>query len=249
MDNSEKQTIIEHLEELRKVIIVSVVAWFIASFFAYFAFREQFFSFLVEPLNELGVPLVQITITEAFFTKLKISLIAGLIIAMPIIIWQIFSFILPALTPQEKRLLYILFPMTVVAFVTGIVFCYLVVLRFAILFLIGSAGAGLTPMISVSKYISFLISFVLPFGFIFEMPLVSVFLTRLGIINHVMLASKRKYAVLMVVTIAAALTPGPDVVSQLLMAGPMLILYEISIIVSRIFAKKQKPELAESQEG
>lgn len=246
MDQQYKQTLIEHLEELRKVIIVSLIAWLIASFLSYFAFMDQLFAFLVDPLNDLGVPLVQITITEAFFTKLKICLAAGLVIAMPVILWQVFSFILPALTPQEKRLLYMLFPLAVVAFVVGIVFCYLVVLRFAIFFLILGAGTGLTPMISVSKYISFLAAFVLPFGFIFEMPLISLFLTRLGVINHRKLASLRKYALLAVVTIAAALTPGPDVVSQLLMAGPMYLLYELSILVSRIFAKKEEPEPAES---
>lgn len=239
-------TIIEHLEELRKVIIISVIALMAGALIVYFTFREQLFLFLIEPVKELNVPLVQITITEAFFTKLKISLLAGLVLAMPVILWQVFSFILPALTAREKKLVFILFPASVVAFAGGIAFSYEVVLRFAMLFLLTGVSTGLTPMISISKYISFLLGFVLPFGFIFEMPLVAIFLARLGIINYATLAKKRKYAILAVVTIAAALTPGPDVVSQLLMAGPMLILYELSIVLARIFAKK--PELAETSE-
>lgn len=242
--SDETKTIIEHLEDLRKVIIVSAVALVAAALIVYFAFRDSLFLFLTEPLQELHVPLIQISIAEAFLTKIKISLLAGLVLAMPIIFWQILSFILPALTAKEKRLVYLLLPGAVLFFVTGIIFSYQIVLRFAMIFFLTGVSEGLTPMISVSKYISFLLSFVIPFGFIFEMPLLSIFLARLGLINAALLASKRKYAILAIFVIAALLTP-PDVISQLFMAGPMILLYELSIVMARIFAKKPRPELAE----
>jgi len=236
-------SIVEHLEELRKVVVVSVIAVLISTMAIFFLFRDVLFMAAIKPLADYGIPVVFIGPTEALFSKLKISIIVGLLISLPVILWKVWSFVVPALHAKERRYVYMLVPASLLLFLLGVSFAYFTVLQIATRFLLVTAAEGLEPMITVSKYISFLISFLLPFGIIFELPLVVFFLTHIGLINHNFLARNRRYAILIAFIIAAVFTP-PDVVSQILLAAPMIILYEISIWVSRV--AKPKPKLVNS---
>lgn len=232
---------IAHLEDLRRVIIVSVIALLVATVASYF-YSDQLLALLQRPISDLDIDLVFIGVGEGFFAKIKISLYAGFVFSFPIIAWQIWRFVVPALYPHERRYAMVLVPVTVLLFAGGVVFGYLTVFPLALKFLLTVAGE-LEPMISIGYYLSFCMAFLLPFGIVFEMPVAAMFLTRIGLITPQLMASKRKYALLVVFVLGAVLTPGGDPVSQLLMAGPMYLLYEVSIIVSRfVKAKKKKAD-------
>lgn len=232
---------ISHLEDLRRMIIVSVIALLVATIACFF-YSDQLLALLKKPISDMDIELVFISVGEGFFAKIKISLYAGFVLSFPIIAWQIWRFVLPALYPHERRYAMVLVPVTVLLFISGVVFAFFTVFPIAIKFLLTVAG-GLEPMITIGYYLSFCMAFLLPFGIVFEMPVATMFLTRIGLITPQLMASKRKYAILVIFILAAVLTPGPDPVSQLLMATPMYLLYEVSIIVSRfVKAKKKKAE-------
>lgn len=233
----EKVTLIQHLDELRKVLLVSIIAIVVAAF-ACFYFSDQLLELIKRPISNLNLQLYFIGVAEGFFIKVKLSVIAGLVVAFPIISLAIWRFIKPALYPGERKYVYILYPITIVLFAGGVVFSYLTVLQVALKFLILMA-AGLEPMITVDKYVSFVIAFTVPFGFVFELPVVVYFLTKIGVVTAEWLAKNRKYALLVIFILAAFLTPGTDPVSQCLMGIPVYILYEFSIIVSR-FARPSR---------
>lgn len=237
---TEKMTIIKHLEELRRVFLVSAVAVLIASSIA-FAYREFFLDLITEPVQALEINLVYTAMAEGFFTQVKLALIAGLIAAMPVILWQVWGFIIPALYPHERRWVYLLVPASLVLFAAGVLFAYLSVFRVAVRFFVMVSG-DLQPMITIGKYLSFTMWFLVPFGLVFELPLVVMFLTRIGVITPEFLARKRKYALLIIFIIAALLTPTPDPLTQTLMGGPMYLLYELSILVSRLVRRKRQKE-------
>lgn len=250
-----KMPFTEHLAELRKRIIISLCV--LAVFFIIsFNYSEEIFNLLMLPMRKTlkiitEPPYIVFTPTkiknqslvflgpaEAFWMHLKISLISGLIISLPVIFYQLWKFISPGLLPKEKR--YIL-PFVITAsglFFAGATFCFLVVLPFAMNFLLTYKTENLTPMISVGKYIDFCLKFILAFGAIFELPLLILFLSRMGIVKPQTLARHRKYAILGAFVLAAILTPTPDAFNQTLMAVPIILLYEIGIIVSRIFVRR-----------
>ncbi|MBZ4688205.1 MAG: Sec-independent protein translocase TatC [Clostridiales bacterium] len=238
--DDKNMSVTEHLSELRRVFLVSFIAVFIASVIIYLGFRERILEFFLQPVKDMEVSFVFVGMTEAFLTKIKLSVLAGFIIALPVVSWQVWSFIVPALRPNEKKFVYILVPISLVLFVCGIVFAYTTVFHLAARFLLVEAGEGLQPMIAISKYISFIIYFLLPFGIVFQLPLVVAFLSRTGIVTAKALSEKRKHAILVIFTVAAILTP-PDIISQILLAGPVLVLYEVSILVAKIIKPKKKP--------
>ena len=203
----------------------------------FFCLGDFLFEVATDPLKEFEVSLVYISMTEAFLTKVKISIVAGVVLVSPVLFWQIWGYVVPALRPNEKRAVLSLLPISLVLFASGVSFAYYTVFRFAAGFLLMVAGEGLSAMISVSRYVSFLLAFVLPFGFIFQLPLIVLFLTRTGIISAQFLVKKRKYVILAAFVIGAVLTP-PDVISQVFMAGTMILLYEISILIARLVRKK-----------
>lgn len=234
----QKQTLIEHLEELRKSLIISVIAVTIAAIFGFY-YNEQILAIIVSPLTSLNEELIVTGVTEAFFVKLKLAIFAGFIIAFPIIVWAFWRFIKPALYPHERKYVYILLPISIILFASGVLFAYFGILQLVLKFFIYIVGDSLDTMFKIDQYVSFVTAFTLPFGIVFELPIVVFFLTKLGIIKHEMLSKNRKYALLIIVILAAALTPGPDPVSQMMMAGPVYILYEISVLVSK-FARPNK---------
>lgn len=241
-----EMTLVEHLQDLRKTLIIAILAWLIFTAAAFFLYQEQIFGFLTLPIQEMDLKLVIITPFEGFMAKFKAASFAGLFFALPIILWQVWRFILPALETKEKRYLLVIVPISLIFFISGVAFSYYFVLGIALNFLIITAGSGFIPMLGASKYLGFVIAMLLPFGIVFQLPLAALFLTRIGLINHKMMSKKRKYAIVIIFIIAAVLTPTPDVVTQSIMAIPMLILYELSIIISWLFRKKVK--VSESDE-
>jgi Tat protein translocase TatC len=169
--DDKNMSIVEHLAELRKVLIISIIAIITGGIICFFVWGDLLFDIVTDPLAEFDVSLVYISMTEAFITKIKISLVAGTVLVSPIVFWQIWSYIVPALHQNEKKIVLTLLPVSIVLFISGILFAYFTVFRFAAGFLLLVAGEGLEAMISVSRYVSFLLGFLLPFGIIFQMPL------------------------------------------------------------------------------
>ncbi|NPV92230.1 MAG: twin-arginine translocase subunit TatC [Firmicutes bacterium] len=243
---------LQHFEDLRKVLVVSTIVLVVASGACFFV-SDQILKVLSYPITsksatgETVQKLIFIGVTEGFFIKFKVALYAGFVVSFPVIAWQIWRFIGPALYPKEKNLVLKLVPVTVLLFVIGVVFAYFMIFPVMLEFLLNVSG-DLQPMITVSEYVSFCVSFLVPFGLVFEMPIIAIFLTRIGILTPGWLSSKRKYSLLICFIVAAILTPSPDPFSQTMMALPMYLLYEVSIIVSRMTrAKKDARQKAEEE--
>ena len=235
----------DHLEELRKRLIFAFISIALFTVVAYF-FSEDLFRLLMAPL--LGVMpaesgLIFTSLTETFFTYLKISLLAGFFAASPVVIYQIWRFSAPGLYAKEKRYVFPFVFFASIFFIGGAMFGYFVVFPFGFKFFMGFATDFITPMPTVKEYFSFSVRLLFAFGVVFELPVVTAFLALIGLVNSKTLAAKRKFAVLGSFVVAAVLTP-PDVISQMMMAGPIIILYEMSIIVARICGRK-KAEKAE----
>lgn len=243
MTPEEKRTILEHLEDLRKSLLISVMAIIIAAVVAFY-YSDYLLAIIQQPLKSLGLKLIFIGVTEGFYIKLKLALFGGLVLAFPVIAWQIYRFVAPALFSNERKYVLILFPLMILLFAGGVLFAYFTILKLVIAFLIMIAG-NLEPMLTVDKYVSFVLAFTIPFGLVFELPVVVFFLTRLGIITPEWLSEQRKYALLVIFVIAAVLTPGPDPISQCLMGVPVYLLYEVSIVVSKLFRPKKDEEADE----
>ncbi len=185
-----------------------------------------------------GQKLVFLTPTEAFWVYMKVALISGLILALPVVLYQIWSFVAPGLYRHEKRYAGPFVMVGSLFFLAGATFAQLVVIPFAMRFLVGFPGPDLTPMISVGAYVDFVLKFTLAFGVVFELPVVITLASRMGFVTPRMLSKNRKYAILINFIIAAVLTPTPDIFNQVLMAGPLCLLYELGIISARIFGKR-----------
>ncbi|MEW6183684.1 MAG: twin-arginine translocase subunit TatC [Bacillota bacterium] len=253
MSNGLKEMSISgHLEELRRVLIISVIAILILSIASY-VYSDELMKVLLSPLTKAGFKPVVTFVTEAFITKIKLSVAMGFLASLPVIFWQLWSFIAPALEKPTRRYLFVFILGSFVLFVGGVVFGFFGVYKHGVAFLLTFAGPDIVPMLTLGKYISFTIWFLLPFGFIFELPLASFVLARLGILKSSFLAKNRKYAILVIVVLAAALTPTPDAITCLLMTGPMYALYEASVLIVRLteraLARRRAREEAEEAEA
>jgi sec-independent protein translocase protein TatC len=242
-----KMSFMEHLGELRVRIVRSLVALLIGLVIA-LPFSQQIMDYLARPARATGHTLVFLALTEAFWVQMKVALIVGLFIAAPGILWQVWAFIAPGLHAHEKKYAAPFVIIGSLLFLVGGAFALKVVTPFAIQFLLSYERPGLQAMISIGNYVDFLLKFTLAFGLIFELPLAITLVARMGLVTAKQLAKNRKYAVLGAFIAAAVLTPTPDMFNQALMAGPLIILYEVGIVCARIFGKKPKaapaPELA-----
>lgn len=241
MNKDEKIPFTAHLEELRKRLIVCFIAVGIGFVLSY-GFKEKLFQVLTHPLisvMEAGDKLIFTGLPEAFFTYLKVSFLAGIILAAPVILYQFWMFVAPGLYKEERRLLVPVVFLSSIFFIGGSLFGYFVVFPYGFKFFLGFATETIRPLPSMREYLSFSSKLLLAFGLVFELPLILTFLARLGIVSVDFLKKNRKYALLLFFTGAAMLTP-PDVVTQIMMAVPLMGLYEISIIGARIFGKKSR---------
>ena len=242
-----KLPLTSHLKELRKRLILSFIAVGVGFVICY-AFSDTLFDILAKPLMKImpaGTSLIFISVAEAFFTYMKVGFIAGIILASPFVLYQIWAFVAPGLYRHEKRYV---FPFVLGGsffFALGVLFGYFVAIPVGFRFLLGYATDFIKPMPSMKEYLTFSVKFLLGFGIVFEFPVVLVLLARIGIIDSKMLAKQRRYAILLVFIVAAAVTPSPDLLTQVLTAIPLIALYELSILLSKIFGKKKK-EPAES---
>lgn len=239
MSNMDRRnlSIMGHLEELRKVLAISIITVIITTSIAYFAFSDKLFNLITAPLKGFDVELVYIGLAEAFVAKIYVAILAGVILALPVLFWQLWSFVSPALFLNERRYLLVIVPFSLLLFALGAAFAYFMVFNFAVRFLLVVVNDEIRPMLSIKLYLSFLLVFLLSFGVAFQIPLVILFLTKIGLIDYHWLVKNRKFALLVIFIAAAILTP-PDVISQLILAGPMLLLYEIGVIIARITKSK-----------
>lgn len=237
-----KMSLTEHLIELRKRLTNSLIALGLGFFVCYY-FKDWLFSVLTKPLTD-ALPkssyLIYTGLTQAFFTYMKIAFFASLILTSPFIIYQVWKFISPALLPKEKKYAVPFVFFSTLLFLSGVTFGYFVVLPPAFEFFVSFNNQYLHAMISFSDYLSLLVTFLLGFGMSFQLPILIFFLAKLGIVNNKMLSKNRKYAILIIFVVAAILTPSPDALSQLLMAVPLMFLYEVSIFVAKFAAKKKE---------
>jgi sec-independent protein translocase protein TatC len=251
----EKQTFIEHLEDLRKRLIVSLIAVGIGFIICYI-FSVQIFQFLMMPLLKAmpqGATMIFTTPAEAFFTYMKVGLLAGLFAASPIVLYQIWLFVAPALYSHEKRYAIPFVCFSTLLFIGGAAFGYFIVFPIGAKFFMSFATDFIQPAPRLKEALSFSSMLLLTFGLAFEFPLFMLFLAKLGVVNARMLARNRKYVIVLIFIATAILTP-PDPLSQLMMAIPFVALYEASIWLSKIFGRKTKgeghrPEAEEKKES
>jgi sec-independent protein translocase protein TatC len=241
----EKLGFTEHLEELRKRLIICLLA-VACGFSASYYFADRIFRFLSAPLyKELpqGSSFIFTGLTDAFFTYIKLSFFTGICIAIPVILHQTWRFVAPGLYETEKRYAGPFIALGTAFFVTGVAFGYYIVFPVAFKFFVSYSTDSIKIMPSIKEYLSFSCAFLLAFGAIFEIPIILFFLVRIGIISETVLRKNRKYAFLLAFVVAAILTPTPDVVNQCLMAVPILLLYELSLIMMKLLpVKKPEPE-------
>ena len=238
-ETDSKMPFTEHLEELRRRLIICFVAVGIGFVISYF-FAKQIFEILMRPLIKAMPPgegLIFTALPEAFITYLKVALLTGIGLASPVIIYQFWRFLAPGLYNRERRALFPIVLFSTVFFLGGALFGYFVVFPFGFKFFIGFASDSIRALPSIREYLKFATKLLFAFGFIFELPLFAFFLARLGLITAETLRKKQKYAILIIFMLAAILTP-PDVVTQVMMAGPLLILYELSVWIVKVFARK-----------
>lgn len=239
MDEEEKLPFTSHLDELRKRLIRCFIAVGIG-FAASYGFKEQLFQILVRPLIKVmnaGDKMIFTGLPEAFFTYLKVAFLSGLILAAPVIIYQFWMFVAPGLYEKEKKVMIPIIILSTFFFMGGSLFGYFIVFPWGFKFFLGFSSDMIQAMPSMKEYLSFSAKLLLAFGLVFELPLVITFLARLGIVSVEFLKKNRKYALLLFFAGAAILTP-PDVVTQIMMALPLMVLYEISIIGARVFGRK-----------
>jgi sec-independent protein translocase protein TatC len=240
-DTPDKIPFTAHLEELRKRLITCFIA-VAAGFAISYGFKEMLFQVLTRPLIAVmkqGETLIYTGLPEAFFTFLKVAFLSGLILASPVIIYQFWMFVAPGLYDREKRLLIPIVALSSIFFVGGALFGYFIVFPLGFQFFLGFATETIRPMPSMKEYLGFAAKLLLAFGLVFELPLVLTFLARLGIVSVEFLKKNRKYAILLFFVGSAVLTP-PDVVTQVMMAVPLMVLYEVSIVGARIFGRKKE---------
>ena len=244
--DEKKLPLTSHLQELRTRLILSFVAIGVGFGLCY-TFSQPLFNILAAPLLKVmpvGGSLIFTSVAEAFFTYMKVGFIGGLILASPFVLYQIWAFVAPGLYRNEKRYVIPYVFLGPFFFALGIFFGYFVALPVGFKFLLGYATDFIKPMPSVKEYLSFSIKFLLAFGLVFEFPVVLLLLARIGVVDARTLARQRKYAILLIFIFAAVVTP-PDLISQVIMALPLMGLYELSILLAKVFGKKTQAVTSE----
>ncbi len=244
--NEKKMPFLEHLEELRWTLMRSIGAIVLAAIICFF-FSEHIVTFL-RNAGPKDLKLIFLSPTEGFMTYIKVSMFGGLLIALPYVAYEVWKFIVPGLMEKERKLVPPIVFFTVLCFFLGAFFAYKVIIGLGLKFLLGFQTEFLEANITISKYLGFVVTIVLVFGIVFELPVLSYFLTSIGILDPGFLKRKRAYGIVTIFIIAAMVTP-PDIFTQLMLAGPLIILYEVSIVISRLVKKKkQEKEALEDEE-
>lgn len=227
-----KQALLYHLNELRKTLIYCVISLAIAFVLVFAFFCDPLMNLILSPIRKLGVELVYTTLTEVWVVKMKVSFIAGFVLSFPVLSFFLWRFLRPALYSNEKRMFALVYFSSLFLFIIGVCFAFIAVLGLSINFFISFGSGTAEPMLSISKVVSYMMSFIIPFGLVFLLPLVVYVLTKVGIMSPAVLVKSRKYVIVVLAIVAAILTP-PDIISQLLLLFPMLILWEISVFIAK----------------
>jgi sec-independent protein translocase protein TatC len=238
--------LVEHLEELRARLIWALLSWAVGTGVAW-TFRVQLLDWLKRPLdlaakqNGIQVNLIVLDITEPFLVSLKVAAFGGLVLALPFVVYQVWAFIAPGLYEHERRLAGPFLLGAGFSFALGTLFAYYGFLPFAIPFLLGFLGDVITPQISIGRYMGQVLMMMTVMGLVFEMPVVSYLLARLGLLSSAFLARNWRIAVVLLLTLAAVITPTVDVVSLSIVTLPLLVLYWVSVLVARV-AERRRPK-------
>lgn len=235
-----EMSLFDHLAELRTVLLQSIVVVAAASVAAWFL-SERAVDILIRPAVEPAKQLVFLTPTGAFMLRMKTAMGIGLFLAMPFVVWRAWSFVVPGLLRKERRLLVPLILSSIGLFYAGAAFAYFAILPVSITFLLGFGTEHLQPMIAGEHYFHFVLRLILAFGFVFQFPLVIAVLTYWEVLDPDFLKRYWRYGVVLVFVLSALLTP-PDVASQVLMAGPVLVLYFVSMGVAKLIARRREKD-------
>ncbi|HIJ75376.1 MAG TPA: twin-arginine translocase subunit TatC [Deltaproteobacteria bacterium] len=251
-DEQSKMPLFQHLEELRTRLLICCLAVGVGFVVCYF-FHARIFEILMKPwINAMppGQPakLIYTAPQEAFFVYMKVSFIAGTLLAAPVILWQVWKFVAPGLYENEKMYMLPVILFSSSCFISGVLFGYFVVIPVAFKFFASFSSEYITPMLRTTEYLSFANKMLLCFGIAFQLPVFAFFLAKMGVLSADFLKRKRKWAIVLVFIAAAVLTPSPDVVSQLLMAMPLLVLYEASVWIVHFFGGKPFKSVKEAGE-
>ncbi|WP_312810641.1 twin-arginine translocase subunit TatC [Sedimentibacter sp.] len=240
-DDAKSLTLVEHLTELRKRLIYSSVV-LIVSIFVSYSFSEMIVKYIIDIAPNINF--VFIAPAELLLSYVKIAVISGFVVSAPFLILQIWIFVSPGLKKKEKRTIATSLFVGGIFFIAGVVFAFLVVLPIMLQFFMGFQIEEIEEMISFSSYLTFVINTLLSFGIIFELPIIMVILTRFRIISVSFIKKNRKYTILIIFIVAAILTP-PEVITQILLAVPMILLFEVGVLFASIVERKEKKKKAE----
>lgn len=227
---------LDHLEELRKRLLKSLLAVIITTGIALY-FSKDIMHWFITPLGDIKLNVTEVM--GSFMAYFKLGLVVGIIGAIPIIFYQLWAFVAPGLYPKEKRMVFPFVSSATILFFAGASFCYVWVLPWSLQFLIGLSGELFTPIITINSYITFAGLMILAFGLCFEMPVLAYALGKIGLLSSAFLVRGRKIAIVAILIVAAILTPTPDIFTQLLLAVPMYLLYEVSIVVVRVTGRRK----------
>lgn len=236
MTDEKTMTLVEHLDELRTRIIISLVAWAVCSVVAYY-FTPQILSLFT---RFISTKLVFTNPSEGFFTYLKISMVTGLFVSLPIILHQVLLFISPGLEKNERKWVLRLVPFAMILFLLGVLFAYFVLIPVTMRFFMSFATNDLVPMITIGGFISYVLTMIILTGLMFQTPMVVFFLSLIGLVDSRVLREKRRYVILLIFILAAVATPTPDAFTQVIVSVPLLVLYEISILCVRLVERKKR---------
>lgn len=225
-DVQTEQPLRDHLQEFRKRLIICLVVVAIAALACY-NYVDDIIALLSGPAGKLYF----MNPSEVFFTYMEIALYAGILVTLPVLLYEVWAFVAPALWPEERRAVLVILPTAVILFYVGLVFAYYLVIPAAVTFFMGFATQTLQPMFSLESYLSFILALTLPFGFIFELPLIVVFLAKIGLVTGDFLKGKRKILIVIAFIFAAVISPTTDIFTQTMIAVPLIVLYEISLFI------------------
>lgn len=236
--SDEKMPFLAHLGELRQRIVVSLIALGVG-FIITFNFSDRIITWLARPLGPIKLAFLEPT--EPFWVNMKVALVAGAFLVLPVILYEVWAFIAPGLLPRERKFALPFVVLSTLFFAIGATFALTVIVPFSVKFLVGYKTENLVATISVNRYVDFVLKFTLAFGAVFELPLAITLGVRMGLVTPQFLSKNRKYAILLSFVVAAILTPTPDAFNQILMAGPLCLLYEAGIVAARVFGRRPGP--------
>ena len=241
-DREREMPFLDHLEELRWRLLKSVISVFVMMVICFF-FSDYILELLLFPGKQIEppVPLQVLKVQTVFIIKLEIALVAGIIFSLPVIFYQLWQFLMPGLLVGERKLVPVIVFFSVLCFLAGGAFAYFIIIPYALQFFLSLAPIDIQNNIALDFYIGFLLRLIFVFGIVFELPMLSLVLSKIGLITPEFMRKYRKYAIVSAFILGAILTP-PDPTTQVLLAFPIVILYEVSIYIAKIFGTKRMTE-------